>query len=556
MRSTILLIWGFCLALLAALATGAYLIHREQTVGGLNSALSYARLSAEHVGNALHAADLTTLDAADHLPQIDKLPESLADPIHRETLIRKEITSVLSAHAARLANYPEAVIGDANGRLIASSSEADPTESMAGRSFFNDLKQGTRGAIAISAAFRRTTSGPMVMLLARRLEQENGEFSGFVGVALDINKQFASFQGGLGLPPDAHVAIFSEDGRLLTRFPQLEEYLGKPPPSPRVVELLSNHQTESVALGKSVFDDNMRAYAVRDVPGYPVRVLVSLSEDQYMAYSRSFNNYAISGGIVAILLGGLLSFLAIRKQQADTLLSQERQRRIDDLNEITTAVPGIIFSFRRTSDGTMSLPYVSSRVEALYGTRVAVLKNTVTPMLDRIHPEDLPRFIESIEHSARHLLAWNGKWRYRNTADEWRWMEGHSQPAREPDGSILWHGYAADVTERQNAADLETEVSGLVKAAQDSLMAHVAVLDREGVIISVNDGWRRFAEENQREAGITDPRTGIGTNYLQICAIATGDCSGEASLVNAGIKAVLGVLSRNPRNFRQPINVT
>lgn len=537
LRSTILLIWGFCLALAVALATGAYVIRQEHVQGGLNSALSYARLSAEHVGSALQAADLTASGIADHLARMRQDPASLADS--SQEWARQELSNTLKAYGARLPGHADIILTGADGQLIVSSDEITPTESFAERAFFNDLKNGPQGKIAISEAFRRTANGVMIMLVARRLQDDLGQFAGIVGVALDVEEQFASFRGGLGLPADAHVAVFSQGGRLLTRFPQLEEYLGKTPPTPVVVDLVANHRTEGVALGTSIVDGTSRAYAVRDVARFPISVVVSLSEQQYMAYSRSFTNYAIGGGIGSILLGGMLSFLAIRKRQAEIQLSEERQRRIDDLNEITTAVPGVIFSFRLGADGAMSFPYASDRVEEFYGTSATAIAQSAAPILDCIHPDDLPGFLESIQTSAGDLSPWVGKWRYRNPDGEWRWMEGHSQPRLEADDSIVWHGYVSDVTERQNAADQETEISGLVKAAQDSLMAHVAVLDRNGVIISVNDGWRQFAEENQRQAGVTEPKTGIGTNYLQICQGATGACSEEASLVNRGIQAVL-----------------
>ena len=537
MRSSILLIWGFCLALIAALATSAYVIRQEHVEAGLSSALTYARLSAEHVGSALQSADLTNSGIANHLGRMRQDPGSLADS--SQEWVRQELSNTLKAYGARLPGHADVILTDADGRLVVSSDEASPTGSVAENTFFIDLKNGAPGNIAISKAYRRSENDDMIMLVARALQDDIGQFAGIVGVALDVEAQFASFRGGLGLPPDANVAVFSQDGRLLMRFPQLEEHLGKSPPTPVVVDLVANHRIEGVALGTSHADNKARAYAVRDVARFPVSVVVSLSEQQYLAYSNSFTNYAIGGSIGSILLGGLLTILANRKRQVEIQLSQERQRRIDDLNEITTAVPGIIFSFRRSSDGTMNFPFASDRVEALYGVSAAEINESATPLFECIHPEDFPKFRESIEISARDLSPWGGKWRYRNPAAEWRWMEGHAQPAREPGGSTLWHGYASDVTERQNAADLETEISGLVKAAQDSLMAHVAVLDRDGVIISVNDGWRRFAEENQREAGVAEPKTGIGTNYLHICGGATGDCSAEASLVNEGVQAVL-----------------
>ncbi|MEK9701697.1 MAG: metal-dependent phosphohydrolase, partial [Deltaproteobacteria bacterium] len=44
----------------------------------------------------------------------------------------------------------------------------------------------------------------------------------------------------------------------------------------------------------------------------------------------------------------------------------------------------------------------------------------------------------------------------------------------------------------------------------DSLPIHLAILNEQGVIVAVNDAWRRFGIANQYE----DPNWGVGRNYL------------------------------------------
>jgi DNA-binding CsgD family transcriptional regulator len=58
----------------------------------------------------------------------------------------------------------------------------------------------------------------------------------------------------------------------------------------------------------------------------------------------------------------------------------------------------------------------------------------------------------------------------------------------------------------------------------DSISAHVAVLDKYGVIIETNLAWRKFAEAN----GMQGPLDSIGMNYLGACDQAAGDGSDEA----------------------------
>lgn len=69
----------------------------------------------------------------------------------------------------------------------------------------------------------------------------------------------------------------------------------------------------------------------------------------------------------------------------------------------------------------------------------------------------------------------------------------------------------------------------------DSLSAHIAVLDREGHIILVNEAWRSFAESN----GLNMPDCGIGASYLEVCDKASGSYSEEASLVGKAIRSIL-----------------
>ena len=89
----------------------------------------------------------------------------------------------------------------------------------------------------------------------------------------------------------------------------------------------------------------------------------------------------------------------------------------------------------------------------------------------------------------------------------------------------------------------------------DVLPAHIALLDTKGIIISVNDAWRRFASAN----AIQGSGNGIGLNYLETCDRARGDGSPEAHLVAEGIRSVLGggkkVFRSNIPAIRRPSSV-
>ncbi|MGK2915451.1 MAG: EAL domain-containing protein, partial [Porticoccaceae bacterium] len=69
-----------------------------------------------------------------------------------------------------------------------------------------------------------------------------------------------------------------------------------------------------------------------------------------------------------------------------------------------------------------------------------------------------------------------------------------------------------------------------------ALPAHIALLDGQGLIISVNEAWRRFGRANAAH----NPGHELGVNYLEICDNAPGDDAAESHQAAAGIRSVLG----------------
>ncbi len=72
-------------------------------------------------------------------------------------------------------------------------------------------------------------------------------------------------------------------------------------------------------------------------------------------------------------------------------------------------------------------------------------------------------------------------------------------------------------------------------AILNALPAHIALLDTQGDIISVNGAWKRFADAN----ALQSPEYAIGVNYLDVCDSAQGDGAADAQQAAAGIRSVL-----------------
>lgn len=105
-------------------------------------------------------------------------------------------------------------------------------------------------------------------------------------------------------------------------------------------------------------------------------------------------------------------------------------------------------------------------------------------------------------------------------------------------------GISRDITDRKRAESAIREQEIFARSVLDSISAHTAVLDADGVIIAVNESWRLFAENNPTSAGPA-PRTGVGTSYLNVCdESAAGGCA-EGESAATGIRRVLaGITDR------------
>ena len=77
------------------------------------------------------------------------------------------------------------------------------------------------------------------------------------------------------------------------------------------------------------------------------------------------------------------------------------------------------------------------------------------------------------------------------------------------------------------------------RAILNSMVAEIAVLDPQGVILAVNEPWNRFALQNSQEQGVSVCGTGIGANYLAVCQSVAGTSNDGELDARTGIQAVL-----------------
>jgi len=116
-------------------------------------------------------------------------------------------------------------------------------------------------------------------------------------------------------------------------------------------------------------------------------------------------------------------------------------------------------------------------------------------------------------------------------------------PVRDGAGEILGFGAiveeitvrkAAEAAQRRSE-DFARQQWAEAEAALEAVPANIAILDATAEIVRVNRAWTAFAAANGAALGAM----GVGTNYLAVCAAATGPETAHARRFAAGIRRVI-----------------
>jgi PAS domain S-box-containing protein len=196
--------------------------------------------------------------------------------------------------------------------------------------------------------------------------------------------------------------------------------------------------------------------------------------------SLEWASMVLSGALLSVLNEGLRR--ARQRTEAELL---QRHGLQEQLARVAATSPGVIYAFRLRPDGTSCIPYASPALQSIFGFRMEDLAEDSSPVFARMPEEDAARVRGTIAESARTLTPWRDEFRLCRTDGSVLWVEGHTVPQREPDGSILWHGFINDITDRkqseQRLLDSEARYRDLVQLSPDAIF-----INRDDRIVFVN----------------------------------------------------------------------
>ncbi|MBS3896530.1 MASE3 domain-containing protein, partial [Silanimonas sp.] len=124
----------------------------------------------------------------------------------------------------------------------------------------------------------------------------------------------------------------------------------------------------------------------------------------------------------------------------------ERATLVHQLSDLAANVPGVLFTYRHDADGRPHCHYLSQRAEAVCGLAREQLQADIAHLMARLRTRDRVQLLRAMAESERLLDPLHTTFRLPHPERGLRWIEVTAQPHHQPDGGVLWHGYAHDVT--------------------------------------------------------------------------------------------------------------
>jgi diguanylate cyclase (GGDEF)-like protein/PAS domain S-box-containing protein len=138
---------------------------------------------------------------------------------------------------------------------------------------------------------------------------------------------------------------------------------------------------------------------------------------------------------------------------ATTELRQELERSYALLANLAQQVPGALFQLVMRPDGQLSCPFISAMSDQLFGCPPAAIEADLDCLMSKIPPRDRARLRRAMQASASRLQPWRFEYRVRLDDGSLHWCELNAKPARLRDGSVVWHGFTSDISDRKRTEE-------------------------------------------------------------------------------------------------------
>ncbi len=474
-------------------------------------AATLARAIEEHAGKSIGAAERTIVSLA------RQIAAGTADG-------RRDLLVMFRERRDLVPGALAAFTIDASGNVrVDTAAGTDLAVDAATSMFFATIDRAPFDVTQVSPPIFVPRTNSWHAYLARRFRDSAGNEAGFVAITLDLG-YFRDFHAALDVGPNGTIALWRDDGLLLSRQPSEPDRIGRSYPGP-MLDGLRAGKTEDTLLVRSPVDGVERRLAWRRIGGVPLVASVALAGIDYRgpldtALRQQFVAVGVGGVLVALLAAiawvqlGRLARLGAR-YRADRAQLARSQRQ---LRAVIDAIPGIVNA--KDDDGRYTL--MNAFQARIFGTTP---EGAVGRRLADFTDPEFAREVEVRERVARRTRSTSHDVEDTFVVDGVpRSFLASKIPIVDPDGVARQTvSVAFDVSNMKAVEHKARAAEAQLRAALDSIPEGFAIFDEQDRLTVAN---RPFAEMFTDHG---DPVRMSGQTYEEVvrASIRAGEPTGE-----------------------------
>jgi diguanylate cyclase (GGDEF)-like protein/PAS domain S-box-containing protein len=264
-----------------------------------------ASILADEIDRLLYAIDLVQSSVIEKIQSLGIA--SSGDYARR--MSGQDMYVMLKASTSGLVQINALTLINADGRLLNFSRFWPvPELNVADREYFKTLKSDAQLTSYTSLPEHNRANGAWTLFLVRRVTAANGEFLGLVLGAVELS-YFDNLFSSVSLAEGGSIGLYRSDGVLLTRFPEVESFIGTiiAPPLNALGDGKSGAARFIAPIG-----GRDRMLAVHRLGHFPLFISAGVDTSAALAGWRKQTNILVGAGGLGALTVAIMIFLIVR----------------------------------------------------------------------------------------------------------------------------------------------------------------------------------------------------------------------------------------------------
>ena len=409
-------------------------------------------------------------------------------------------------------------IVDKDGRIIFHESEEGQSNfSVADRIYFQELKAGRAVGLHISQPLKSRLTGNIVVVFARAILDEKGQFQGIVVVPLPLS-YFDKVLSDFDLGPRGTLTLRHADLGIIARAPLHKEQpialIGDTKVSRQLLDIMAAGLTHATYHAVAPFDNIERILSYRKLNNVPIQVLAGISKDDFLKdWRHTVYIFLVLLGLFLLIINASVALLyrQWQRQVRDAVALKESNDRltvsIKDLRERDSALVAAEEA-GRLGTYILNIPcknwQSSPRLDAIFGIDHAY-PHTLEGWHRLVHPYDRASMAEYFsEEVLKNRQVFDQEYRIVRPCDgKAIWAHGLGKLTFDANGQpVSMSGTIQDVSARKFAEERLLLAHEVFQSAIEGIL----VTDRKGTILETNPAFTRITGYLSEEAKGQNPR--------------------------------------------------